>query len=310
MPAGSADLKQMYREALKSYLAEGGEASLLRAYELGRTALNSGVGLLGLVSIHEEVASDLLEPSPDVMRQFRAAQRFLLESMAPFEMMQIGHQEANAALRRLNGILEEEAKRIAHTLHDDAAQLLASVYLELAEIKRLDPPAEVRLHAERIASQLDMVSEQLRRLSHELRPPILDRLGLMPALEFLADGFRKRAGLTIDIENGLPERRRLPSSIETALYRTVQEALNNVNKHAHAHHVDVHIGIEDGIVKCSVKDDGSGFTPAAPSGSPGDGLGLLGIRERVGSLHGAFEVSSRPGSGTEVRVGIPLGVNP
>lgn len=305
-----SDLDVSYRRALQDYLLEGGEAPLLQAYELGRQVLDSGIGLLGLVNIHEGAVAQIIPRANGKAAQYlHDAHHFLLESMAPFEMMQIGHREANAALRRLNNILEDEAKRIAHTLHDEAAQLLASVYLELAEIKRLQPPEPIRDRTERISSQLDMVSDQLRRLSHELRPPILDQLGLMPALQFLADGFRKRAGLHIEIENFIMDRGRLPQPIETALYRTVQEALNNVVKHAGAKTVWIRIWIEQGLVNGTVKDDGEGFGPGG--GAPGkSGLGLLGIRERISSLNGAFEVNSKKGSGTELRVSIPLGEHP
>jgi signal transduction histidine kinase len=305
--AAPSDLDVSYRQALEDYLSQGGEAPLLQAYELGRQALDSGMGLLGLVNIHEGAVAQLVpKANGQTARYLHDAHHFLLESMAPFEMMQIGHREANAALRRLNNILEDEAKRIAHTLHDEAAQLLASVYLELAEIKRLQPPEPIRNHADRISSQLDMVSDQLRRLSHELRPPILDQLGLMPALQFLSDGFRKRAGLRIEIDNFIADRGRLSQPIETALYRVVQEALNNVVKHAGAKTVWVRIWVEHGLVNCTVKDDGAGFGPGG--GSPGTaGLGLLGIRERISSLNGAFEMNSKQGSGTELRVSIPLG---
>jgi signal transduction histidine kinase len=305
------DLADMYRQALKEYLASGGEAPLHQAYELGRQALNSGVGLLGLVNIHQEIASALLkEADGDALRQFRDAHHFLLESMAPFEMMQAGNRESNAALRRLNAILEDEAKRIAHVLHDEAAQLLASVYLELAEILREVPPAPIRSHVERITSHLDQVREQLRRLSHELRPPILDQLGLMPALQFLADGFRKRTSLQVTIENAVVHEGRLPQPIETALYRAVQEALNNVTRHARAHNVRIRVWTEERRVHCSVNDDGVGFSPApADMDTAPRGLGLLGIQERIASLHGSFKVNSKPGTGTELRIGIPLGGN-
>jgi signal transduction histidine kinase len=305
-----SDLDESYRAALREYLAQGGEAPLLQAYELGRQVLDSGVGLLGLVNIHENAVAEVItKANGQTAQHLHGAHQFLLESMAPFEMMQIGHREANAALRRLNNVLEDEAKRIAHALHDEAAQLLASVYLELAEIQRLAPPQAIRTHTERISSQLDVVSDQLRRLSHELRPPILDQLGLMPALEFLADGFRKRAGLKVEIDNFIADRGRLPQLIETALYRTVQEALNNVMKHAHAQRVRVRIWIEQQLVCCTVKDVGAGFQTSGGSDTGPGGLGLVGIRERIGSLHGAFEINSRPGSGTELRVSIPLGEN-
>lgn len=305
------DLAGMYTQALKEYLTSGGEAPLHQAYELGRQALDSGVGLLGLVNIHREAASALLsKANGDALRQFRDAHHFLLESMAPFEMMQVGNQESNAALRRLNGILEEEAKRIAHILHDEAAQLLASVYLELAEILREVPPTPVRVHVEHITAHLDQVREQLRQLSHELRPPILDQLGLMPALQFLADGFRKRTGLQVTIENALAIEGRLPQGIETAFYRAVQEALNNVTRHARAQSAHVRVWVENKMVYCAIKDDGIGFsTPAKGADAIPHGLGLLGIQERIASLHGNFGVISIPGTGTELRISVPLGSN-
>lgn len=300
-----------YREALRDYLGGGGEASLHKAYELGRQALASGTGLMGLVDIHQSAAAEVLQaraaaqPAPGLQR---SAGRFLMESLSPFEMMQLGNQESNAALRRLNEILEEEARRIAHVLHDEAAQLLASVYLELAEIQREAPPAPVRERVERITSHLDLVREQLRRLSHELRPPILDQLGLMPALQFLADGFRKRYALDVVINNNTDRGGRFPKAIETALYRAVQEALNNVIRHAQARCTAVTVWNTKWTVCCSIKDDGKGFNPSPPGTDTAPrGLGLLGIQERVASLHGNLKVDSAPGVGTELLISIPLG---
>ena len=311
MRAATPELAGMYKQALKEYLAGGGEAPLHQAYELGRQALESGTGLLGLVNIHQEATTALLkDANGDALRQVREAHHFLLESMAPFELMQIGNRESNAALRRLNAILEEEAKRIAHILHDEAAQLLASVYLELAEILRETPPAQVRTHVEHITSHLDQVREQLRHLSHELRPPILDQLGLMPALQFLADGFRKRAGLQVQLENGIAGGKRLPENIETTLYRAVQEALNNVTRHAHARSTWVRVWTKDRMAYCAVRDDGVGFAPSVEGSQAAPrGLGLLGIHERIGSLHGSFNVTSMPGAGTELYISIPIGSN-
>lgn len=303
-------LQDEYREALRDYLGGSGEAALHKAYELGRQALASGIGLLGLVDIHQAATAAVLKAraGPAMPDLQRSAGRFLMESLSPFEMMQLGNQESNAALRRLNEILEEEARRIAHVLHDEAAQLLASVYLELAEIQREAPPAPVRERVERITSHLDLVREQLRRLSHELRPPILDQLGLLPALQFLADGFRKRYALDVTISNKTEHNGRFPKAIETALYRTVQEALNNVIRHAQATCTAVTVWNTKWTVCCSVKDDGRGFNPPPPGTDTAPrGLGLLGIQERVASLHGTLKVDSAPGAGTELLISIPLG---
>lgn len=306
------DLTGEYREALRDYLADGGEAPLNKAYELGRQALASGTGLLALVDMHQAAAAEFVRncsTDPSALgNTLRDSSRFLLESLSPFQMMQLGNQESNAALRRLNEILEEEARRIAHTLHDEAAQLLASVYLELAEISRETPPARVQQRVDTITAHLDRVREQLRQLSHELRPPILDQLGLLPALQFLADGFRKRSGLDVTIKNRTDNRGRFPPPIETALYRAVQEALNNVGRHAKAKRTEISVWNTKWTVYCVVKDDGRGFTPSAPGTDAAPrGLGLLGIQERVHSLHGSFKLESAPGAGTELAISIPLG---
>src|SRR5579859_6074936 len=146
------DQIDLYRLALDDYVVAGGEAPLHRAYEIGRQMLGSGYGLLALVNTHQYAVLDLLRKQPAdpsaVARLMRAASNFLLESLSPFEMLRLGSQESNAALRRLNGILEEEARRIAHTLHEESAQILASTYLELAEILREAPPAQIRARVE------------------------------------------------------------------------------------------------------------------------------------------------------------------
>jgi PAS domain S-box-containing protein len=211
--------------------------------------------------------------------------------------------QAREALRRLNEIQEEVAKRIAHALHDEAGQVLASVYLAVADVARgLPTPARDKLRG--IWQLLDQVDLQLRRLSHELRPTILDDLGLIPALEFLAEGVAKRTQLRITVQGSTG---RLPPLIETALYRSVQEALTNVTRHAQARSVDVRIQREDQVVRCSVKDDGIGFEVQPVLSRRGErGLGLMGIRERLSALGGALEINSAPGQGTELAIALRL----
>ncbi len=300
-----------YRRSLRAHLRGGGERPLHQAYELGRAALRCGFGMLELLGLHNRATLEVYRETPEsgagLLEQLTQAKSFLVECLSPYEMLQLGNKEANAALRRLNAILEEEARRIAHVLHDEAAQLLAAVYLELAELARdaPDSPA-VRVRVARIAGHLDRVREQLRRLSHELRPPILDQLGLLPALEFLADGFRKRFGLKVAVQGRLSGR--LSPEVETALYRVVQEALNNVTRHAHAHRVRIRVSKSRGNVRCSIIDDGVGFERKRVSGRENaPGLGLIGIRERVGTLQGTFDIRPGPRAGTELHICIPCG---
>jgi PAS domain S-box-containing protein len=213
-------------------------------------------------------------------------------------------KQAQEALRRLNEAQEDVARRIAHALHDEAGQVLASVYLAVAEVAReLSSPARERLA--RISQLLDQVDEQLRRLSHELRPTILDDLGLLPALEFLVEGVAKRTGLAITAKG--PTDGRLPPPVETALYRVVQEALTNVTKHAQAQNVMIELRREDRTISVSIHDDGIGFEVPAVLAKRGQrGLGLIGIRERLHALGGTLQIDSQPGQGTELIVAVPL----
>jgi PAS domain S-box-containing protein len=213
-------------------------------------------------------------------------------------------KQADQALRRLNARLEEEARKLAHLLHDEAGQLLASVYLAVADIaSELPTPARERL--EKVSLLLDQVTEQLRRLSHELRPICLDDLGLVPALEFLAQGVSKRTGLSVTIEAAMEERP--PASIETALYRIIQETLTNAGRHAQARHVAVLLQQDDGMISCSVGDDGVGFDPSAVDRNRDhSGLGLVGIRERLAGLGGTLSIRTGLDCGTTLDMKIPL----
>jgi signal transduction histidine kinase len=197
---------------------------------------------------------------------------------------------------------EEEARRIAHELHDEAGQLLASVHIALDELVAQVPERSEAL--QRIHALLDRVEGQLRRLSRELRPTILDDLGLGPAVEWLAQGAAERTGVPITVDAAI---RRLPSTMETALYRIVQEAVTNAIRHAGARNMEVRVWQDNALVHATVRDDGRGFDAEATMARRGErGLGLLGMRERVDALGGRFELRSAPGQGTEVSVAIPI----
>jgi PAS domain S-box-containing protein len=200
---------------------------------------------------------------------------------------------------------EEEARRIARELHDETGQLLASVHIALGRLVRELAPAE-RARFDEVSRLLDLAEAHLRRIAYELRPVVLDDLGLGPALEFLAAGVQSRAGIHVDLD--VADEARLPAETETALYRVVQEGLSNVVRHAGASRVRVALVQEDGVARCTVTDDGAGFDVAATLGRTGEpGLGLLGIRERVEALGGRVEIRSSPGQGTELTVSIPVG---
>jgi signal transduction histidine kinase len=301
------NLAHEYTAALRRYLKHGGEDALARAYELGRRSLVDGRGVLSMVTLHHEAMVELLTngdgtkvPNPDAL--IRAGQ-FFTETMSPFEMTHRAFSEANAALHHMNEALEEELKRIAHAIHDGAGQLLATVHLSLDQVERdLDPGAQAHLRV--VKNHLDDVYQQLRHLSHELRPTILDDLGLLPAIEFLSEGIARRSGLRVAVQSS--NAARLPVPVETVLYRVVQEALTNISKHARATSVKIRFRVLGKMVRCSIFDDGVGFHPnGAKAPSAGKGLGLVGMREKLQPLGGTLTIASIPGQGTKLFITVP-----
>jgi signal transduction histidine kinase len=216
-------------------------------------------------------------------------------------------RRSEEALRRMNDTLEAETRRIAHEIHNEAGQLLTVAQLTLADVAReMTPAAQESL--QEVSCVLDEIAEELRRLAHEMRPIILDNLGLVPALEVLAEGVTKRTALTIRVEGAEDER--LPSIIETALYRIVQEAITNVVKHARAQGVVIRVDREPRSVRCSIRDDGVGFDAKAVSRhTERSGLGLPGIANRAEALGGTLEIIAAPGQGTALLINIPVTAN-
>jgi two-component system sensor histidine kinase UhpB len=210
---------------------------------------------------------------------------------------------AQHALRYLNQRLEEKVKSIAHALHDEAGQLLASLYLAVAEIAG-ELPHRYRPRLEELRVLLDQVDDQLRRLAHELRPSILDDLGLLPACQFLAEGVARRSKLPVTVRGATGGR--LAADVETALYRVAQEALTNATRHGHPTAVVVTFERAGGVLKGSIRDDGVGFdVPDVLTRSNKRGLGLMGMRERLVAVGGSLVIQSSPGSGTSIEFEVP-----
>jgi signal transduction histidine kinase len=223
----------------------------------------------------------------------------------PDKGRQVDMQHSSLALHRVNEILEEQSKRIANAVHDQAGQILAAVFIRLEEATR-ELPATCGSCFQEIKQMLELIELQLREISHDLRPTMLDDLGLVPALQCLIERVSKRSGLVIKLVSPVPER--LPAAVETALYRVVQESLTNVTKHARASRVEIRLQCSKDQVQCTVHDNGAGFDMNEVLSRKGSrGLGLVGIRERVESVDGKVSINSFPGNGTELVVTIPLG---
>jgi PAS domain S-box-containing protein len=210
-----------------------------------------------------------------------------------------------ALLKQVVGAQEEERRRVARELHDDAAQTLAALLVKLRAVEEAGSVAtaaanDLRVH---VARALDGV----QRIAKGLRPPALDDMGLAEALDRLGMDLAETHGLRVDTLAQLGEQR-LPATVETTLYRIAQEALANVRKHACAKTVSIVIRRAPARVVLIIEDDGQGFD--ADRNTSTEHLGLLGMRERAALLGGTLLVESTPGSGTRIRVGIPAEGNP
>ncbi|HXU21346.1 MAG TPA: ATP-binding protein [Verrucomicrobiae bacterium] len=291
-----------YERALQTYLREGGESSLKQAYELGRRALGEGKGILDMIGVHQQTLERILDGQPAGDLVHRAGD-FLTESMSPFEMTHRAFGEANETLRRLNESLEGETRRIARALHDESGQLLAAVHIQLLQLSRhLAPSAQASLRD--IEALLEQIEQQLRNFSHDLRPTVLDDYGLVPALQSLAERFSKRFGTPVSVDSKpMP---RMTKTMEAAMYRVAQEALNNVARHAKATRVYIRLWMSPGELHCRIRDDGVGFDPAALPRASKNALGIIGIRERLNVLGGSLEIQSAPQQGTELKIEVPV----
>ncbi len=306
-PKAQARFEDEYASFLREYAAGGGEVALGKAYELGRRGLAEGKSLVEIASLHHEAVQGLIrEEKDEELRKslLQTSGDFLAECLSPYEMAHRGFQDAVKALRQLNETLEEEIKRIAYAVHDEAGQLLVAVHLALAEVApELPQPQQARVG--QIKELLNQVEKHLRRYSHELRPTILDDLGWIPAIRFLAEGVSTRAGVPIHIEATISER--LTGPVETALYRTVQEGLTNAVKHAKARNIWIRAWKERDALCCSIRDDGAGFDPRHVQTEPNrKGIGLIAMQERMSAIGGTLLVESCPGRGTEISVRVPL----
>jgi two-component system, NarL family, sensor histidine kinase UhpB len=217
--------------------------------------------------------------------------------------------EARRYSSRLLTSIEDERRRIGRELHDETSQTLAAILisLDLAEKGLLDVAPEVRT---RVANSKELIRhslDQIKLLVYDLRPSMLDDLGLLPALRWYIQSHLEGSGVEVvtDFEGA---EGRLPEHTETAFYRIAQETLSNVVKHAHATKVSVLLEIQPGYARLAIHDDGVGFDTGEVMSSRADqpGFGLLSIKERVELLNGTLNVVSGQMGGTHLYVVIPL----
>jgi signal transduction histidine kinase len=216
------------------------------------------------------------------------------------------HLSERVARETVDAILEAqeaERSRIARELHDETGSALTAVLLGLTAIDGAATLPEARGASAALRKNASSALENVGRLAFALRPPALDEFGLAPALKDLSGRLEGRGGPKVKLEIDLPAGRRLPSKLETAVFRITQEALTNVVKHADATTVRITLECRERSVVLTVEDDGRGFSQGRQADG---GFGLVGMRERVASVNGALHIESKTGAGTRLAAELPL----
>ncbi len=212
--------------------------------------------------------------------------------------------ELRALAARLLLVREEERTRIAREIHDELGQALTGLKLDLAWLQpRVDDRGELSEWVQSIVQRVDSTLDSVRRIATDLRPSILDHLGLVAAIEWQAQEFERRTGVTTSVRANSPEVA-LDEVRATAVFRMLQETLTNVARHAGATRVDIELTVGALDLALDVRDDGRGITPAEIAG--GRSLGLVGLRERAIACGGLLSIRGTPGRGTHVAVRVPL----
>lgn len=341
MSVAEFTLADRYGTALRSYLHQPDEPALLSAWQLGRDALDAGLDLLALNTLHREVVTSLVRESvgdgigaADIER----AGEFFTEVLAPYEMMVRGYREANAGLKHLSERLEEqvdertreldesvsmlravdrerrtllehlvtaqekERRRIAEDVHDDSIQIMTAVGIRLATLtKKLDPEDAASLT--KLGQVVEAAIGRLRHLLFELHPETLERSGLAAALREQLQQMSENHGIRFTVQDGLMGEP--PQDARTVLYRIAQEAFSNVRHHSRARAVTVELEGRDHGTWLRIADDGVGFTQDDIKQTGRGHLGLISMRERAEVAGGSCSVVSGPDQGTTVEVWIP-----
>jgi two-component system, NarL family, sensor histidine kinase UhpB len=226
------------------------------------------------------------------------------------EQLRESHRQLRALSVYLQSVREEERTRIAREVHDELGQALTSCKLDLSWIasklpRELKPVLD---KARALTAHIDSTIQTVRRISSELRPGVLDHLGLTAALEWQATEFQNRTGIKCDVRSNLRDAP-LDQDLSTTLFRIFQETLTNVIRHAGATHVSVQLTQDAGRITLEVRDNGRGIS--AREAADGQSMGLLGMRERAALLGGVFRINRvLRGHGTRVGVSIPLRRSP
>jgi signal transduction histidine kinase len=240
-----------------------------------------------------------------LLELFASQAAVAIQNARLFEQVRTGRERLGALSRRLVEVQEAERRSVARELHDEIGQLLTGLKLNL-EMSTHAPSGQI---AARLTEAWGLVNEligRVRDLSLNLRPAMLDDLGLLPALLWHAERYTSQTNVRVGFQHGGLEGRRFSPDVETAMYRIIQEAMTNVARHAGVNQVSIRLWANPDALGAQIEDQGIGFDPDVTLAASGS-IGLAGMRERATLLGGQLTVESKRGAGTRVTAELPLG---
>jgi signal transduction histidine kinase len=275
-----------------------GDIELVEYYE---NPLLTKDGEERLVAFHNTV---IRSPDGKIVRNLFSAED-ITERKKSEEELQRSQEELRNLADHLQSVREQERTNIAREIHDDLGQTLTALKMDISWLrKKLPKDQETLLEKTKAMTKLtDMTIKTVKRISTELRPGLLDDLGLVAAIEWQAEEFQNRMGITCEVTVD-PEEIILDRDRSTAIFRIFQETLTNIARHAKATRVTITLKEKDDKVELRVKDNGKGITEKQISHPKS--FGLMGIRERVHPWEGQVKINGKPGEGTTVVVRIPI----
>ena len=265
-----------------------------------------GNAALGDLNLHFNDTALFTEEKQLLIQSYANLAAVAIQNAWLFDEVNRGNEQLHALSQRLMKAQEEERLHLSRELHDESGQILAALMVELGLLTKASKQNKKDLfHLQKIHDLSQDLQTNLHRLAANLRPASLDHLGLVKALEQYINDFSKQHSVIVDIEAVGLDQKRLPTEIETSIFRIVQESLTNVALHAEASHVDVLITYRNQHIVALIEDDGIGFITTSPAIEKQ--LGLFGMKERVEMLRGSFTLESAPGKGTMIKVEVPVG---
>jgi PAS domain S-box-containing protein len=281
------------------------QAAGLRSY-LGVPLLARGA-LIGVLTLAANAPGAFGPDALDVVRQVADQLAVALQNARLFAEVRTGREQLQGLSHRLIEVQETERRAIAGELHDEIGQALTLVKMNLQATQDAQADTSTAASLAESISIVEQALQQVRDLSLDLRPSLLDDLGLVAALRWYGARQARLAGVSFHFTGRLPEER-LPTMLETTCFRVAQEALTNVVRHAQAQHVWVDVQLQDAALRLTIRDDGIGFDPhtAQERARYGNSFGLLGMRERVVIAGGTIQYISAPERGTKVVAHFPL----